>query len=29
MLAREYLAKKHQIEIGREALRQLMVAAGL
>lgn len=28
-LASEYLAKKHQIEIGREALRQIMISAGL
>lgn len=28
-LASEYLAKKHQIEIGREAMRQIMIAAGL
>lgn len=28
-LAAEYLAKKHQIEIGREALRQIMIGAGL
>ena len=28
-LASEYLAEKHGIEIGREALRQLMIAAGL
>ena len=28
-LASEYLAKKHQIEIGREALRQIMMAGGL
>lgn len=28
-LASEYLAKKHKIRIGREALRQLMMGAGL
>lgn len=28
-LASEYLAKKHNIEIGREALRQIMIAGGL
>jgi transposase len=28
-LASEYLAKKHDIEIGREALRQILMAAGL
>jgi transposase len=28
-LASEYLAKEHQIEIGREALRQIMITAGL
>ena len=28
-LASEYLAKKHHIEIGREALRQILIAAGL
>jgi transposase len=28
-LASEYLAKKHKVEIGREALRQLMQEAGL
>jgi len=28
-LASEYLAKKHQLKIGREALRQLMLKAGL
>jgi hypothetical protein len=28
-LAREYLAKKHKLPIGREALRQLMIGAGL
>lgn len=28
-LASEYLAKKHQVRIGREALRQIMVSAGL
>lgn len=28
-LASEYLAKKHEIEIGREALRQIMIAARL
>jgi hypothetical protein len=28
-LAGEYLAKKHSIKIGREALRQIMIAAGL
>ena len=28
-LAREYLAKKHKLAIGREALRQLMIQAGL
>jgi len=28
-LASEYLAKKHQVKIGREALRQIMVRAGL
>jgi len=28
-LASEYLAKKHRIRIGREALRQIMTAAGL
>lgn len=28
-LASEYLAKKHQVTIGREALRQIMVSAGL
>jgi transposase len=28
-LASEYLAKQHEIEIGREALRQIMIAAGL
>lgn len=28
-LAAEYLAKKHDIQLGREALRQLMVGAGL
>jgi hypothetical protein len=28
-LASEYLAKKHQIRIGREALRQIMKSAGL
>ena len=28
-LASEYLAKKHQVKIGREALRQLMMGAGL
>lgn len=28
-LASEYLAKKHRLEIGREALRQIMIAAGL
>lgn len=28
-LASEYLAKKHQLGIGREALRQLMIQAGL
>ena len=28
-LAREYLANKHQVKVGREALRQLMMAAGL
>jgi transposase len=28
-LASEYLAKKHRLEIGREALRQLMMKAGL
>ncbi len=28
-LASEYLAKKHEIEIGREALRQIMMGAGL
>jgi transposase len=28
-LASEYLAKKHKLKIGREALRQLMIGAGL
>ena len=28
-LASEYLAKQHRIRIGREALRQMMIAAGL
>jgi len=28
-LASEYLAKKHKVKIGREALRQLMMGAGL
>ena len=28
-LASEYLAEKHKIQIGREALRQIMMAAGL
>src|SRR4051812_14634866 len=28
-LASEYLAKKHKLRIGREALRQLMMGAGL
>jgi hypothetical protein len=28
-LASEYLAKKHSLEIGRETLRQIMIAAGL
>ena len=28
-LASEYLAKKHKLAIGREALRQLMIGAGL
>jgi hypothetical protein len=28
-LASEYLAKKHKLRIGREALRQIMIAAGL
>src|SRR5262245_12850049 len=28
-LASEYLAKKHQLTIGRESLRQVMIAAGL
>lgn len=28
-LASEYLAKRHQVSIGREALRQIMMAAGL
>jgi len=28
-LAREHLGEKHQIKIGREALRQLMIQAGL
>ena len=28
-LASEYLARKHQVQIGREALRQIMTAAGL
>src|SRR5947209_5373712 len=28
-LASEYLAKKHKLHIGREALRQIMMAAGL
>jgi len=28
-LASEYLGEKHQIEIGREALRQIMIGAGL
>jgi transposase len=28
-LASEYLAKEHQVQIGREALRQIMIAAGL
>ena len=28
-LASEYLAKKHSVKIGREALRQIMVEAGL
>jgi transposase len=28
-LASEYLAKQHSIEIGREALRQIMIGAGL
>jgi hypothetical protein len=28
-LASEYLAKKHRIHIGREALRQIMIGAGL
>jgi hypothetical protein len=28
-LASEYLGKKHNIEIGREPLRQIMIAAGL
>jgi len=28
-LASEYLAKKHKLAIGREALRQLMMEAGL
>lgn len=28
-LASEYLAKEHQVEIGREALRQIMIQAGL
>lgn len=28
-LASEYLAKRHQLRIGREALRQMMMAAGL
>jgi transposase len=28
-LASEYLARKHKLEIGREALRQLMMEAGL
>ena len=28
-LASEYLAKRHQVRIGREALRQMMMAAGL
>lgn len=28
-LASEYLAKKHKLRIGREALRQIMMAAGL
>lgn len=28
-LASEYLAQKHKLRIGREALRQLMIAAGL
>ena len=28
-LASEYLAKKHEVEIGREALRQIMIGAGL
>ena len=27
--AREYLANKHKVQIGREALRQVMIAAGL
>lgn len=28
-LASEYLAKKHKLQIGRETLRQIMIAAGL
>lgn len=28
-LASEYLAKKHDVEMGREALRQIMIGAGL
>jgi hypothetical protein len=28
-LASEYLAKKHEVQIGREALRQIMIAGGL
>ena len=28
-LASEYLAKRHRVEIGREALRQIMIGAGL
>ena len=28
-LASEYLAKRHQVEIGREALRQILIEGGL
>lgn len=28
-LASEYLAKEHQVQIGREAVRQIMITAGL
>ena len=28
-LASEYLARKHKVEIGREALRQVMISGGL